>query len=83
VGKREIGERAMTSIRHEKGEAEIGFGCLLLNIEQVCRVLNLGRTKIYELIESGDLERVKVGRATRVTSSSVQALPGRLKGDAP
>jgi len=34
--------------------------------------IGIGVTKGYELINSGDLEAFKVGRATRVTTASVK-----------
>jgi excisionase family DNA binding protein len=34
-------------------------------------MIGIGRTKLYELISSGELETVKIGKATRVTTSSL------------
>lgn len=36
--------------------------------------IGVGNTKGYELINSGDLEAVKIGRATRITWASVKRL---------
>lgn len=36
--------------------------------------IGVGNTKGYDLINSGDLEAVKIGRATRITWASVQSL---------
>ena len=41
-------------------------GQLLVTVRRAAEVLALGRSTIYELIGSGDLEAVHVGRATRV-----------------
>jgi excisionase family DNA binding protein len=41
-------------------------------IKDVCRVLRLGRTSVYELIKSGELEAIKFGRATRITDQALQ-----------
>jgi excisionase family DNA binding protein len=49
----------------------------LLSIKQTCELLGVGRTTCYLLITSGDLVAVKIGRATRVRSSSVTALIDR------
>ncbi len=46
---------------------------LLLSIEEVSRALSLGRSTIYELIGAGRLEIVHIGRAARVTVSSLEA----------
>jgi excisionase family DNA binding protein len=40
-----------------------------------------GTTKLYELINSGELETYKIGRATRVTTASIKALIDRLLAD--
>jgi excisionase family DNA binding protein len=39
---------------------------LLLRIPEVMTMLGLGRTKIYELIGSGDLPVIRVGKAVRI-----------------
>ena len=46
----------------------------LITIKQTCELLGVGRTTCYLLITSGELVVVKIGRATRVRSSSVAAL---------
>lgn len=44
----------------------------LLNIDQVCRYLNLGRWKVYELIHEQKLKTVKIG-ARRLVSARALA----------
>lgn len=39
--------------------------------------LGVGVTKGYELINSGELEAYKVGRATRITTASMRAYVAR------
>lgn len=39
--------------------------------------LGVGVTKGYELIGSGELQAIKIGRATRITVASVRALVER------
>jgi excisionase family DNA binding protein len=46
------------------------------------QALKLGRTKIYDLIEAGDLERVKVGAASRITVRSIETFVERLREQA-
>lgn len=41
--------------------------------------ISVGVTKGYELINSGELEIFKVGRATRVTTESLKAYVGRQR----
>ncbi len=43
----------------------------LLNIADVCKVLNLSRPKIYDLIGEG-LPIIRFGRAVRVSPTSLQ-----------
>jgi excisionase family DNA binding protein len=45
---------------------------LLLTIPQVCKRLNLGRTKVYELIWREQLPTQKFGRAVRVSPVELQ-----------
>ncbi len=40
--------------------------------------LGLGLTKGYELIGTGDLKIIKIGRATRVTVESIKAYAAKL-----
>ena len=39
---------------------------LLLTVDEAARRLRIGRTLVYQLISSGELESVKVGRLRRV-----------------
>jgi excisionase family DNA binding protein len=43
-----------------------------ISIAETASLLGLGRTKIYELIRSGDLKTMKVGRRTLVSVASIQ-----------
>ena len=52
---------------------------LLLTIPETTRRLNVGRTKTYELITSGELESVTIGRARRVPADAVAAYVERLR----
>ena len=38
------------------------------------QLTGLGNTKIFELLASGQLKRVKVGRRTLITTESIRAL---------
>ncbi|WP_425061621.1 helix-turn-helix domain-containing protein [Qipengyuania flava] len=40
-------------------------------------MIGVGRTKLYELISSGELETVKIGKATRITTASLHNLVER------
>lgn len=44
---------------------------LLLRVEDAAEALALSRTKVYELMASGELESVKLGRSRRVPVDAV------------
>lgn len=50
---------------------------LVLTIPETCAALRLGRSKVYQLIKSGDFDAVKFGKATRLSIASVQDLVAR------
>jgi excisionase family DNA binding protein len=45
-----------------------------MSIEDTGKALNLGRSKIYGLISTGELETVTIGRRRLVRATSVRAL---------
>ena len=45
---------------------------MLLTIPQVAQSLNLGRTKVYDLINHAGLPTIKLGSAMRVPLSSLK-----------
>lgn len=47
---------------------------LTVRISTAVRITGLSRSRIYELIQSGDIDTVKVGRATLVQYASLKAL---------
>jgi excisionase family DNA binding protein len=44
-----------------------------ITIEQARKALNLGRTKINDLMNAGELTKLKSGRRTLITAESVYA----------
>lgn len=36
----------------------------LLNVEELCEILGIGKNTVYELLNSGELKAFKVGRRT-------------------
>lgn len=49
---------------------------LTVRVATAVRITGLSRSRIYELIQSGDLETIKVGRATLIHFRSLKALVG-------
>lgn len=47
---------------------------LTVRISTAVRITGLSRSRIYELIQSGDINTVKVGRCTLVLFASLKAL---------
>ena len=52
---------------------------LCVRINDAARMLSLGRTKLYELIAAGEVETIRIGKSTRVTTDSIRALITRLR----
>ena len=53
------------------------FPPLLVTAEVAGHLLGVGRTTIYELLESGDLPSVYFGRSRRIPVAAIQALIDR------
>ena len=54
---------------------------LLALIEQAS--FDIGKTKLYELVGSGDLEAIRIGRRTLILQTSIDALINRLRSPPP
>ncbi|MGO9961940.1 MAG: helix-turn-helix domain-containing protein [Acidimicrobiales bacterium] len=54
---------------------------LLVTPEEAARRLSVGRTTIYELMASGALQSVNIGRCRRVPVSSLSSFVNRLIGN--
>lgn len=74
------GDRRRTEVhvRTEKGLADP----VLLRVPAVARQLSIGRSRVYELIEQGQLRRVKLGRTALIPAADVESLVARLTSDA-
>ncbi|MEU5690933.1 helix-turn-helix domain-containing protein [Actinosynnema sp. NPDC020468] len=55
---------------------------MVYRVEEVARALRIGRTKVFDLIRSGELVSVKIGGSRRVPVSSVRDYLSRLVGEA-
>lgn len=56
-----------------------GTGPRLLTIPETCQLLKRSRTRIYELMDSGELEYVKDGRSRLIVAESADAFLERLR----
>jgi len=51
---------------------------LNVNVLQACAMLGIGRSKLYELMNTGQLETVKLGTRTLVRVASIRAFSDSL-----
>ena len=56
---------------------------LLLKIPEVMARLAVGQTKVYELMSSGELRSVKVGRSRRVPNNELERFMAELDDSRP
>jgi excisionase family DNA binding protein len=69
-------------MKTEKHSAAHQGDRVLLSIDQARHQLGgISRTTVYELINSGDLERVKLGGRAFIVSESLSKLVDRLRGN--
>jgi len=45
---------------------------LLLKVEEAARLLGLGRSKVFQLLSTGELPRVHIGRSVRVRRTDLE-----------
>ena len=50
---------------------------ICVRVNDAARMIGVGRTKLYELISSGEVETIKIGKATRITTASLHRLVER------
>lgn len=50
----------------------------MLTVEQAAEALGIGRTTMFALIKSGEIESVRIGRLRRVPADAIEAYTNRL-----
>jgi hypothetical protein len=53
------------------------MGKMLVTAEEATDILSMGRTRIYQLINSGDPKLLKCGKSRRIVAESIRVLCGR------
>jgi len=61
----------------ERSRSQIGYP-MLVTVEEAAGLLRIGRTTAYELVMSGKLQSVKVGRRRLVVREGVQDYVSKL-----
>ena len=51
----------------------------LLDVQQVSKLLNISRTSVYDLLASGELESIKIGRSRRILAEDLERFIQSLK----
>ncbi|MGA7450469.1 MAG: helix-turn-helix domain-containing protein [Rhodoplanes sp.] len=51
---------------------------LLFSVSEACRILGIGRSKLYSLIAAGELTVRKVGRKTLIPRTELEGFAARL-----
>ena len=54
----------------------------LIRVEDAAKLLNIGRSAVYDLIRSGRLRSVKIGKSRRIPREAVDEVIASLAGDA-
>lgn len=53
---------------------------ICVRVNDAARMIGVGRTKLYELIAAGEVETVKLGKSTRITTASLHDFIRRQRG---
>jgi excisionase family DNA binding protein len=72
------GLRESARDRHFKNRGSAMEDRLLYQVPEVALILNISRSKVYELFASGELESVKIDRIRLVRSSDLRAYVDQL-----
>jgi len=62
--------------------APLPFEPMTVRIPTAIRLTGIGRSKLYQLIASGEIETVKIGASTLVSVASLRRLTKTTKQDA-
>ena len=69
----------ITALSEEPRDNRQAAAPITVRVPEAARMLGISRSRIYELITSGDIEALKLGRATLVPIATLQALIDRLR----
>lgn len=69
----------MTGEPSPSSSEDAGPASVLLTVDEAARRLRIGRSLLYRLIASGDLESVKVGRLRRIPADCLPEYVSALR----
>lgn len=52
---------------------------ICVRTNEAAQMIGVGRTKLYELIAAGEIDTIKLGKSTRVTTASLHDLVRRQR----
>jgi excisionase family DNA binding protein len=55
---------------------------LLVSIDEGCEVVGVKRSKMYELLATGEIESVKIGKSRRIPVDALEEYVSRLRSEA-
>lgn len=71
---KQLVQHGQARVRHKQPLAAAEVADALLRLQTVQALTGLGKTKVFELIKSGELDAVRLGnRCTRIRSGTLQA----------
>ena len=79
-GRRILNPRVPRLTVIEREEQSREHNLVLLTRTEAARALGIGRTGLYELLQTGVLESVHIGACRRIPTEAVLALVARLRG---
>lgn len=67
--------------RHGKETNHLMSEKFLLRIDEAAGLLGVGRSFLYELVRSGEISSVKLGRARRIPASALEEFIRKLQAE--
>lgn len=61
--------------------AMVASAAITVRIPRAVEMLGIGRSKLYQFIQSGEIETIKVGRATLIPVDSLHEFVSRRRRD--
>jgi excisionase family DNA binding protein len=58
---------------------ELRLRPITVRIREACRITGIGRSKLYELIQAGEIETIKVGAVTLLPVAGIEAFLARRR----